>query len=110
MLDTLPRKITGFHLLLALAWPFAASASTQLAIDHGCYSCHGANLRDEAPNFKRLAEKLARYKGDLTAQQQFVDKFLAGEMFGHIDAHERLSAESARALVGWLAEGGRSQP
>ncbi len=95
--------------LLALS-PWAANASTQLALDHGCYSCHGAYLREEAPNFKGLAQRLSRYKGELTTQQQFVDKFLVGEMFGHIDAHERLSAESAKVLVHWLAEGGQPLP
>jgi cytochrome c len=94
-------------LCLAVVWPGAAQASSQLAVDKGCYSCHGAHLRDEAPSFKRLADKLSRYRGDLAAQQKFVEKYLGGEMLGHIDAHERLSRDSARALVQWLAEGGK---
>ena len=94
-------------LILAVAWPVAANASAQLAVEHGCYNCHGANLRDEAPSMERLAKKLGKYKGDPAAQQKFVDKYRAGEMFGHIDAHERLSLESATALVRWLAEGGK---
>ena len=91
-------------LSLAMALPLAAQASSQLAIDMGCYSCHGAALRDEAPTFGRLSSRLAKDKGDPAAQQKFVDKFRAGEMFGHIDAHERLSPESAKALVRWLAD------
>jgi len=94
-------------LLLAMAWPVLANASAQLAVDHGCYNCHGVNLRDEAPSMQRLADKLSKYQGDPAAQQKFVDKYRAGEMFGHIDAHERLSSESATALVHWLAEGGK---
>ena len=108
MLYNLHRKIMGFNLLLlAMAWPMAAQANAQLAIDMGCYSCHGANLRDEAPSIERLAERLARYKGDPSAQQKFVEKFSAGEMFGHIASHERLSPASAKALVQWLAEGAK---
>jgi len=99
--------ICASALLLAVAWPLAANASAQLAVDHGCYNCHGPNLRGEAPSMERLAERLSKYKGDSAAQQKFVDKYRAGEMFGHIDAHERLSPESAMALVHWLAEGGK---
>jgi cytochrome c len=93
--------------LLATLGSWAANASTALAIDHGCYSCHGAYLRDEAPKFERLSSRLSRYKGDPTAEQKFVENFRAGEMFGHIAAHERLSPESAKALVHWLLEGAR---
>jgi len=99
--------ICASALLLAVAWPLVANASAQLAVDHGCYNCHGPNLRGEAPSMERLAERLSKYKGDSAAQQKFVDKYRAGEMFGHIDAHERLSPESAMALVHWLAEGGK---
>lgn len=101
------RTFCASALLLAVAWPLAANASAQLAVDHGCYNCHGPNLRGEAPSMERLAERLSKYKGDSAAQQKFVDKYRAGEMFGHIDAHERLSPESAMALVHWLAEGGK---
>jgi len=101
------RTFCASALLLAVAWPLAANASAQLAVDHGCYNCHGPNLRGEAPSMERLAQRLSKYKGDSAAQQKFVDKYRAGEMFGHIDAHERLSPESAMALVHWLAEGGK---
>jgi cytochrome c len=94
-------------LLLTLVWPLAAQASSQLASDKGCYNCHGANLRGDAPSFERLASNLSRYQGDLTAEQKFVDKYLAGKMFEHVEAHERLSPESAKALVHWLVKGGK---
>lgn len=84
-----------------------AHASPQLAMDHGCYSCHGANLRGEAPTFERLVGKLGKYKGDVPAQTRFVAKYRTGEPFEHIEAHERLSPEAATALVQWLAEGGK---
>ena len=94
-------------LLAALVWPLAAQSSSALALDKGCYSCHGAVLRGEAPGFERLAVKLSKYKGDLTAEQKFVDKYRAGQMLERIDAHERLSPESARTLIHWLVEGAR---
>ncbi len=103
----LPRLAWAGTLLLALGLPFAAQASSQIAIDKGCYSCHGPNLRDEAPNLQRLAGRLSKYKGDPDAEQKFVGKYLAGEMFGHIDAHERLSPESAKVLIHWLVEGAK---
>jgi cytochrome c551/c552 len=96
-------------LLVALLWPLAVQASSQLASDKGCYNCHGVNLRGDAPSFERLASRLSRYKADPNpdAEQKWVDKFRAGESFQHIDAHERLTPESARALVHWLVEGGK---
>lgn len=108
MAHSLHLKATVIHaLLLILALPLAAQASSALAVDHGCDNCHGLYLREEAPNFERLSTRLSKLKGDLPAQLKFVDKFQAGEMFGHIDAHERLSPESAKALVHWLAEGAK---
>ncbi|MDD2918989.1 hypothetical protein [Rhodoferax sp.] len=91
----------------ALALTGAAHASPQLAIDHGCYSCHGAYPRGEAPNFESLASKLGKYRGDADAVAKFVTKYRTGEPLEHIDAHERLSAETATTLVHWLAEGGK---
>jgi len=94
-------------LLLTLVSPMAAQASAALAVEHGCINCHGLYLRDEAPNFERTSSRLAKYKGDAVAEQKFVESFRTGQMFGHIDAHERLSAESAKALIHWLVEGAR---
>lgn len=92
-------------LLIALAAPLAAQASSQLAIDKGCYSCHGVNLRGEAPGFERLAAKLGKHKGDAAAEQKIVNKLQHGDMLERIDAHERLSPESAKTLVHWLVDG-----
>jgi len=92
---------------LSLAWVASAEANPQLALEHGCYSCHGANLRGEAPSFERLAGKLAKYRGDAAAQARLVTEYRAGEPFGHIDLHERVSLQTATALVKWLAEGGQ---
>jgi cytochrome c551/c552 len=92
-------------LLLTLAGHVHASA--QLALAHGCYSCHGANQRGEAPSLERLSGKLAKFKGDDQAQAKFVAKYRSGEPLERVDAHERLSLESATALVQWLADGAK---
>ena len=93
--------------LMTVALPLAARASSSLAVDQGCYSCHGANLRGDAPGFERLAAKLAKFKNDPAAEQKFVEKYRTGEMLEHIDAHERVSPESAKALIHWLVQGGQ---
>jgi cytochrome c len=108
MRHALRHRITlAATLLVALTWPLAGQASSQLASDKGCYNCHGTALRGEAPSFERLASKLARYQGDPDGEQKFVTQFLIGEMFQHIDAHEQLTPESAKALLHWLVEGGK---
>lgn len=91
-------------LLVATGWPLTAQSSPQLAIDKGCYNCHGSYLRGDAPSIERLSIKLSKYKGDQVAEQKFVAKYLTGEMFQHIDAHERLTTESAKVLIHWLVE------
>ncbi len=93
--------------LAALAMTGTAHASQQLAVEHGCYSCHGSYPRGEAPDFEKLAGKMAKYHGDATALANKVSRFRTGEAFEHIDAHERLSTQTATALLKWLAEGGR---
>jgi cytochrome c551/c552 len=85
----------------------SAHAGSQLALAHGCYSCHGINQRGEAPPFERLSGRLAKFKGDTLAQAQFVTQYRAGNPLERVDAHERLSAETASALVQWLVEGAK---
>jgi cytochrome c551/c552 len=108
MRHAMPHRITlAAMLLAALTWPLAGQASSQLASDKGCYNCHGTALRGDAPSFERLASKLTRYQGDLDGEQKFVTQFLTGDMFQHIDAHEQLTPEAAKALLHWLVEGGK---
>lgn len=97
-----------FLLLLALAAlvPFA-QASSQLALDKGCYSCHGEPPRRGAPGFAELAERYARYRGQAEAPQRLADKLRAGSLFGHIAAHERVSDEECVALMRWIIDGAR---
>jgi cytochrome c len=87
--------------------PMAAQANAQLAIDKGCYACHGVYRRGDAPTFEQLSSRLGRLKGDAVAEQKFVAKYVHGETFEHIAAHERLSQESAQSLIHWLVEGAK---
>jgi cytochrome c551/c552 len=90
-----------------LAVPMASQAGSALAVDMGCYNCHGAYRRGEAPAFEQLAAKFAGLKGDAASEQKQMDKWRQGEWLEHIDAHERISPETARALFHWLVEGAK---
>lgn len=47
-----------YGLVLGLACAAAGAwASAQLALEQGCFSCHGSPPKGEAPTFSRLAEK-----------------------------------------------------
>jgi cytochrome c551/c552 len=93
--------------LAALALPLAGQAASPSAVDMGCYNCHGAYPRGEAPGFPQITAKYAERKPDAAAEQRLADKLRQGEWLEHIDAHERLSPETARALVHWLVEGAK---
>jgi cytochrome c len=108
MRHALQQRLTATGaLLVALACPLAAQASSQLALDKGCYSCHGARQRGDAPTFERLSSRLQKLRGDEAAQQRWIEKYRAGEPLEHITAHEQLTPEAARALVRWLIDGGQ---
>jgi cytochrome c len=93
--------------LPALAWPLASHAGLAQAVDMGCYNCHGDHRRGDAPSFEQIAEKYAGHKGDAAAEQKLVDKWRKGQWLQHIDAHERVSLETAQALFHWLVEGAK---
>lgn len=86
--------------------PRAAQANAQLASDKGCVNCH-SNLtpKKKAPTFKQLAADYAPLRDRPEALRERVEKLRSGSIFGHIDAHERLSVEDAQRLVRWLADG-----
>jgi cytochrome c len=105
-----PRSLTFFvSLLLAASLPPAARAAesgAQLATDKGCVNCH-SNLapKKKAPTFKRLAADYAALRDRPEALRERAEKLRSGSIFGHIDAHERLSTDEAAQLVRWLADG-----
>ena len=94
-----------FFALATLVPP--AQANSQLALDKGCYSCHGEPARRGAPGFPELADRYARYRGQAEAPQRLADQLRAGSLFGHIAAHERVSDEECVALMRWIIEGAR---
>lgn len=94
-------------LVVLLLLSTQAAASSQLALDKGCYKCHGNPPRKNAPTFAELASRYAKHRGNASAETALVEKLRQGTFLGHIDAHERLSQEDAQRLVRWIIEGGR---
>ncbi len=94
-------------MISVVAAAHAAETSAQLALDKGCFACHGDPPRKNAPTFAQLARDFARYQGQPEQEVRLADKLREGHVFGGIQAHENLSAESARALVRWIIEGAR---
>lgn len=82
-----------------------AQASSQLALDKGCYSCHGEPPRRNTPSFAALAADYAKYRGQTDAARRLADKLRAGSLFGHVAAHERMSQEECEALMRWVIDG-----
>lgn len=93
----------GIFAAILLA-PLTGQTNSQLAVDKGCYACHGAYPRGDAPTFDQLSRRLGRLKGDAGREKDFVDAYSKGKMFEHVDAHERISHESASLLIHWLVE------
>ncbi len=95
--------------LLAAAVPVSCPAATtsgaQLASDQGCYNCHGDPPKKKAPTFAALSKDYAQYRGHPEQEAALAEKLRTGSFFGHIDAHERLSADTALALVRWIVSG-----
>ena len=96
-------------LLLALVWPLGASAAQadqSMAMDKGCYNCHGQPPRKSAPTMAELAQQLRPFRGQPDAARRLADKLREGSVFSHIGAHERLTQQEAERLVQWLIDGG----
>lgn len=98
---------TCLLLTLLLIAPLPAQASAQLALDRGCYSCHGEPPRRNVPSMAQLAADYARYRGQADAPRELADKLRAGGLFAHIAAHERLSPEDCETLMRWIIEGAK---
>ncbi len=100
-------RITWLLLPLLTVTALPAQASSQLALDQGCYSCHGEPPRRSAPTMAQLAADYARYRGQPDAPRKLADKLREGGLFAHIAAHERLSAEDCETLMRWLIDGAK---
>lgn len=90
---------------LALLPGLPAWASSQLALEKGCYSCHGEPPRRGTPTFPALATAYAQYRGQAEAPRRLADKLREGSFFGHITAHERISPQECEALIRWIIDG-----
>jgi len=101
----LPGLLLAAGLVLLPALP--AQADSQLALEKGCYSCHGEPPRRGAPTFARLAADYARYRGQAEAARRLADKLREGGLFGHIAAHERISQVECEVLMRWIIDGAR---
>ncbi|MDP1654747.1 MAG: hypothetical protein Q8K91_09420 [Hylemonella sp.] len=87
--------------------PVLSQANAQLALEKGCYGCHGEPPRRSAPTFVRLAADYARYRGQQDAPRKLADKLREGSLFGHIAAHERISPYECEMLMRWIIDGAR---
>jgi cytochrome c len=84
-----------------------AQSSSALALDKGCYSCHGSLPRNDAPTFDQLAKKYAKYQGQTTAAAKLAEKLREKHMLGGVKAHEQLTQENALQLIQWIIEGAK---
>lgn len=84
-----------------------AQSSSALALDKGCYSCHGNPPRKNAPTFERLAADYAKYQGQTEATIALAEKLHKEHVFGGIKAHEQLTPENALQLVRWIIDGAK---
>jgi len=103
----IPISLAGLTLALLLSAPMPVLASTALVADYGCINCHGSYPRGEAPTLQGLADKMAKYRDDEAGLTKKVAKFRTGEALEHVDAHERISLETATRLLHWLADGAK---
>jgi cytochrome c len=96
-------------MLMVIGFPLGAlaQANSTLALDKGCYSCHGSPPRKSAPTFEQLASNYAKYQGNAEAAITLADKLHQEHVFGGIRAHEQLSPESALLLVRWIIDGAK---
>jgi len=79
-----------------------------LAVEMGCYNCHGKAARHDAPSFAELAREFAKHQGDAAAAGKLGAELREGEPFhARIVAHEQLSEDSAAKLMQWLIDGAR---
>lgn len=101
------RRSCLLPLCLALLPAPAAQASAQLALEKGCYGCHGEPPRRGVRSLAELATDYARYRDQADAPRRLADQLRQGTVFGHIAAHERLSPQECEALMRWLIGGAK---
>lgn len=83
-----------------------AHAGSQLALEKGCYACHGKMPQQNAPTFESLAAHFApsrQSKGQAEAEKKLIEEIRSI----NVVAHQQLSDESARVLARWILDGAR---
>ena len=100
-------KHSFFLLLLIGVSASQAQAGAQLAMEKGCFNCHGNPPRKNAPPFTALAQDYARYQGQPDREIKLANHLRQARVFGGIEARERLSDDSARLLVRWIIQGAK---
>lgn len=63
--------------------------------------------KKDVPGFDKLAVDYAKYRNEPTAEAALASKLREGHIFGGVQAHERLSEESALLLIHWIIQGAR---
>ena len=106
------RLLAAALLLLAAGQPTMALGEealtgSALALQMGCYNCHGKHPRHDAPTLARLAEHAAKHRGQDGAAAREARELIRGEPFRRIVAHEQLSPETAEKLMQWIIDGAK---
>jgi cytochrome c len=105
----LGKSLSCFIISAAFGLPLTglAQSSSALALDKGCYSCHGSTPRKNAPTFDQLAKDYAKYQGQTDAAIALAEKLHQEHVFGGVTAHEQLTPDNALQLVRWIIEGAK---
>lgn len=101
------RRLAVWLLVAGLGWPLAgpAHADAALALDKGCFSCHGDPPRGKAPTMAALAQRYATLSAAELAAR--AERLCEHRLIGGIAAHEKLTPEESLRLVRWIAAGAR---
>ena len=95
----------GWVAVMALLAPLSVLADMNLALDKGCFNCHGTPPRRGSPSFEQLAADYSKYRGQPEALPRLTARLHEGSLLGHIAAHERLRADEAAVLIQWIVDG-----
>ncbi len=95
--------IASLFAAVAVAAPFAAHASEDLAKKALCTSCHAIDKKILGPSYKDVA---AKYKGDAKAEAMLIDKVKKGGAgaWGAVPMppHPQVSDADLKTLVKWV--------
>ena len=108
-MNSFKKRLHWFMIATVLGLPVIslAQSASALALDKGCYSCHGSSPRKNAPTFDQLAKDFAKYQGQTAAATELAEKLCEKHMFGGVKAHEQLTQENADIFVRWIIEGAK---